>query len=35
MPFRVVLLAMPPLFTLPEFTDAGDRVIEIAAVPIR
>jgi DNA-binding transcriptional MerR regulator len=34
MPFRVALLAMPPLFTLPEFTDAGEPVIEIA-VPIR
>jgi DNA-binding transcriptional MerR regulator len=34
MPFRVALLAMPPLFTLPEFSDAADPVVEIA-VPIR
>jgi DNA-binding transcriptional MerR regulator len=34
MPFRVALLAMPPLFTLPEFSDAGDPVVEIA-VPIQ
>jgi DNA-binding transcriptional MerR regulator len=33
MPFRVVLLAMPPLFTLPEFTDQSEPVVEIA-VPI-
>ena len=33
MPFRVALLAMPPLFTLPEFTDASEPVVEIA-VPI-
>jgi hypothetical protein len=34
MPFRVALLAIPPLFTLPEFSDAGEPVVEIA-VPIR
>jgi DNA-binding transcriptional MerR regulator len=34
MPFRVALLAMPPLFTLPELTDANEPVIEIT-VPIR
>lgn len=34
MPFRVALLAMPPLFTLPEFTDANEPVVEIA-VPFR
>jgi len=30
MPFRVALLAMPPLFTLPQFSDAGEPVVEIA-----
>jgi DNA-binding transcriptional MerR regulator len=34
MPFRVALLAMPPLFTLPELSDADEPVYEIA-VPIR
>lgn len=34
MPFRVVLLAVPPMFTLPEYTDASEPVVEIA-VPIR
>ncbi len=34
MPFRLALLAMPPLFTLPEFKDASESVVEIA-VPIQ
>jgi DNA-binding transcriptional MerR regulator len=33
MPFRVALLAMPPLFTLAEYMDASEPVVEIA-VPI-
>jgi DNA-binding transcriptional MerR regulator len=34
MPFRVSLLAVPPLFTLPEFTDASEPLVEIA-IPFR
>jgi DNA gyrase inhibitor GyrI len=30
MPFRVALLAMPPLFSAPEFADASESVFEIA-----
>jgi len=30
MPFRVEILAMPPLFTLPEFAGAIEPVVEIA-----
>ena len=34
MPFRVALLAIPPLFALPEYTDASEPLVEIA-VPIQ